>query len=307
MELRQLKYFSAVAQQLSFTNAASMLFVSQSAISQQISALESELGIQLLTRDKHAVSLTQAGKEFYQNLQHILASLDDAVESAQATDRARHYAARMTIGVQESITLTDSMAPMIRALRATQAEFPFLIVDALRVEFDQVEPILLSGRADAVVALDPVGKKSPFSRQIQRRVMFREKLLLSIDRQRLAADYGDAPPDAHALLARYPLNLVSGDGGLIQQVFDIYRQYDLLPKISYFNNALESILRARLGYGMCLTPETLVSDPVNQEFLAFIPLEAESAYVSRNLLWRGGNIPAPLQFLLDRLWPETAH
>ena len=61
MELRQLKYFSAVAKQLSFTKAAATLFVSQSAISQQISALESELGIQLLVRDKHAVSLTQAG------------------------------------------------------------------------------------------------------------------------------------------------------------------------------------------------------------------------------------------------------
>ena len=40
-------------------------------------------------------------------------------------------------------------------------------------------------------------------------------------------------------------------------------------------------MRARLGYGMCLTPETLSHDRLNQEFLMFIPLETESAYVSR--------------------------
>ncbi len=306
MELRQLKYFSAVAKQLSFTKAAATLFVSQSAISQQISALESELGIQLLVRDKHAVSLTQAGAEFYANLQGILATLDDAVESAQVTDRARHYAARMTLGIQDQIDVSRSLSPLVLALQQTQEQFPFLIVDILRVPFDQVEPVLTSGRADAVVSLDPAGIKAPFSKVIFRRALFREKLMLSVSRQLLRAGYPDGAPDVRTLLQRHVLNTTDTDAGLIQQIFAIYRHHGLLPNIRYFDNPLETMLRARLGFGLSLTPETLMHESGNDDFMAYFDLDTEAAYVTRNLLWREDHISAPLEYLLGRLWPDGA-
>ena len=61
MELRQLKYFEAVARTLSFTEAARRLFVSQSTLSQQIKVLEDEIGSLLFERDTHGVRLTEAG------------------------------------------------------------------------------------------------------------------------------------------------------------------------------------------------------------------------------------------------------
>lgn len=305
MELRQLKYFSAVAEQLSFTNAAAKLFVSQSAVSQQISALEAELGVQLLMRDKHAVSLTQAGAEFYQNLQSILSSLDGAVEAAQVTDRARHYAARMTIGIQVSINISQSLTPLLRALEATQDEFPFLIIDVVQVPFDQVEPVLLSGQADAVISLNPAGKKAPFSKGIRFQTLFEEYLMLSIAKRRLAADYGGSQPEVRELLTRYPLNVVNGDSGLIEQIFMIYRHYGLLPKLNYYTNDLQPMLRTRLGHGMSLTPATLMHDADNDEFLEFFDLDTDNARVTRNLLWHADNVSAPLAFLLGQLFSEA--
>ena len=306
MELRQLKYFSAVAKQLSFTKAATTLFVSQSAISQQISALESELGIQLLVRDKHAVSLTQAGAELYENLQGILGSLDDAVESAQITDRARHYAARMTLGIQDQIEVSGSLSPLVRALQETQDQFPFLIVDILRIPFDQVEPSLTSGRADAVVSLDPAGIKAPFSKVIFRRALFREKLMLSVSKKLLRDQFPDGRPDVRTLLQRYTLNTADYDAGLVQQIFAIYRHHDLLPNIRYFDNPMESMLRARLGFGLSLTPETLLHESGNDEFMEYFDLDTDAACVTRNLLWREDHVSDPLRFLLGRLWPDGA-
>ena len=64
MEIRQLKYFAAVADTLNFSRAAETLFISQSALSKQIADLERELGMVLLQRDKRSVRLTPAGKVF---------------------------------------------------------------------------------------------------------------------------------------------------------------------------------------------------------------------------------------------------
>lgn len=65
--LKQIKYFLAVVDCNSFTEAAEQCFISQSAISQQISALEEDLGVQLIKREKRKISLTAAGEYLYQN------------------------------------------------------------------------------------------------------------------------------------------------------------------------------------------------------------------------------------------------
>ena len=62
MELRHLRYFTTLAETLSFTQAAESLFVSQSTLSQQIAALEQELGIKLFERTKRSVVLSDAGR-----------------------------------------------------------------------------------------------------------------------------------------------------------------------------------------------------------------------------------------------------
>lgn len=70
--LRQIKYFLAVVECNSFTEAAERCFISQSAISQQISALEEELGVSLLKREKRKFTLTAAGEYLYHNGQSLL-------------------------------------------------------------------------------------------------------------------------------------------------------------------------------------------------------------------------------------------
>ncbi len=87
MELKQLKYFAGVAEALHFSNAAKKLYVSQSALSQQIQLLENELGVDLFKRRERVrlrkVELTEAGTVFLIEAKQILLMCDKAVETAR--------------------------------------------------------------------------------------------------------------------------------------------------------------------------------------------------------------------------------
>ena len=74
--IKQMKYFQAVARHQNFTKAAEECYISQSAISQQIQALEKELGIQLIQRKKRKISLTAAGEYFYKKSLVIVSDFD---------------------------------------------------------------------------------------------------------------------------------------------------------------------------------------------------------------------------------------
>lgn len=100
MLLKQIQYFHAIVEKKSFTEAAEACFISQSAISQQMKALEHELGIQLLIRHNRTFTLTPAGEYFYKETLPIIKSLDHAIEKTRHI--AHHEEAILNVGCLNS-------------------------------------------------------------------------------------------------------------------------------------------------------------------------------------------------------------
>lgn len=97
MTLQQILYFQRVARSGSFTKAARACFVSQTAISRQISALEEELHVTLLERDTAHVKLTLAGEYFFQQVNELTARLEEVVTRTQTI--AQEQQTRLTLGI----------------------------------------------------------------------------------------------------------------------------------------------------------------------------------------------------------------
>lgn len=89
IELRHLRYFVAVAEELHFGRAAARLNISQPPLSQQIQALEQQIGARLLARTNRSVLLTEAGKQFLVDSRQILSMVDDAAARAERLHQAK--------------------------------------------------------------------------------------------------------------------------------------------------------------------------------------------------------------------------
>src|SRR5580700_11058831 len=97
MELRHLRYFVAVAEELSYTRAAQRLNTAQPSLSQQIKHLETEVGVALLDRNKRHVALTAGGKVFLADAKEILARVERAAQRAARAQQGK--STELIIGV----------------------------------------------------------------------------------------------------------------------------------------------------------------------------------------------------------------
>ena len=87
MELRHLRYFMAVAEELNFTKAAAKLHLAQPSLTRQIHNLEEEIGVRLLNRTKSQVALTEEGRSFLVDARRILALATESVLAVQRLSR----------------------------------------------------------------------------------------------------------------------------------------------------------------------------------------------------------------------------
>jgi DNA-binding transcriptional LysR family regulator len=115
MELRHLRYFVAVAEELSFTRAAARLHIGQPPLSQQIQALEHEIGARLFERNKRRVLLTEAGRLFLADARRMLALSEQAKETARRAHLGE--AGELRVGFTFSTPFTPLFAKVVRRYR----------------------------------------------------------------------------------------------------------------------------------------------------------------------------------------------
>jgi DNA-binding transcriptional LysR family regulator len=150
IDFRQFRYFIAVAEELHFGRAAERLYIAQSGLSQQILKLERSAGVQLLSRDRRGVELTDAGRVFLNHARQAVELADRAMTSPRLAERGKRGSLRVG-------TTILGMPPMAgRLLQAFEDRFPDVEVD--------LRPRLISELIDGIstYALDVAVVVSPF-------------------------------------------------------------------------------------------------------------------------------------------------
>lgn len=112
LDLRRLRYFVTVADELHFGRAALRLRIAQPPLTRHISALEKELGLRLFERSTRAVRLTPDGALFLEQARHVLHAVGEA--EASAREMAQGLAGRIVIGYASSIPMSDAFAQIVR-------------------------------------------------------------------------------------------------------------------------------------------------------------------------------------------------
>ncbi len=154
IEIRHLKYFVVVARELHFTTAAKLLHIAQPALSQNIRQIEEELGVQLLERDSHRVTLTDAGVVFHRDAMLILESVSKACMSAKRT--AQGVSGQFRLGCTTS-TLFSGLAPVIRKFRRSHLDIHLELYE--RTDDDLVK-MLKAGELDMICTDNEVTNSS---------------------------------------------------------------------------------------------------------------------------------------------------
>jgi len=167
MELRQLRYLLAVAEEGNFTRAAANVFVSQSALSQQIQALETEVGAVLLNRSKRGVHLTAAGEILAQHALRVMHELEQAEVAMQELEGLQR--GELRVGVVQ--TVNTYLIPGIVAAYA--AEYPGVKLWIEELSSDEIEAGLAAGELQVGIGFAP-----PTNPQLDAEIVLQERLAL---------------------------------------------------------------------------------------------------------------------------------
>lgn len=149
-ELRQLRYFVAVADETSFTRAAAGLHIAQQSLSQQITVLERGLGTRLFDRDPRGTRLTAVGKLFLPEARAVLARADEALTTLRRAQRGEIGSVRLAF----LTTTANYLLPPI--LRAVRERYPDLDVTTAEASIAELVDGLRDGRFDLAFTRPPL-------------------------------------------------------------------------------------------------------------------------------------------------------
>ncbi|HZG27006.1 MAG TPA: LysR family transcriptional regulator [Ensifer sp.] len=246
MELRQLRYFVAVARERNITKAAQQLNMAQPPLSRQIQMLEDELGVPLLLRSSRPVKLTEAGRVFYEQALQILGRIDQMKAATRRVGLNQNKI--VSIGFVAS-TLYGGLPSLVRKLRQHAPALDIQLLDMASVE--QIAA-LKEGRID--VGFGRVQHSDPGIVGI---VLREERLALAIARGSALAE-ASAPLPVRALngqkLIVYPKK---PRPGYADQVLNLLHSHDVYPESVHEVGDIQTALGlVAAEAGLCIVPSS---------------------------------------------------
>src|SRR5689334_3294737 len=292
MDIRQMRYFRAVAEELHFRRAAERLHLSQPSLSEQIRLLEEELGVKLFERSKRRVCLTEAGETLLVKTRQLL----DGVE--QAIDETRQVAAGTAGRLSINFVSTALIGELPRALRAFISQVPH--IDIRLTEIDPEEQIQNILKGDADIGFIHGIVKHP---QLESMVVHSDTLMLALPREvakkgaihlRSVAEFTTILPSAFSTY------------GFSAHVEEAYRLAGVTPrKVMHIKLLIVGLYLVAAGFGVCVVPACFKS--VQVRGVVYRPLAIQPPPAELRAVWRRDSESKLLRRFLQVLRSRAAN
>jgi DNA-binding transcriptional LysR family regulator len=280
IDLRQLRYFVAVAEELHFGRAAARLGLAQPPLTQQIQRLESLLGHRLLARDSRKSALTEAGAVLLEESRQVLERFDRALEAARRAGRGE--TGHLTVGTPPSVMLTV----LPRIIRRYRARYPDVNFTLREMSTTAIGESIASGAIDLGFL-----REAPPAESLARELVLREPVLAVLpSAHRLARQ----PRLALRALAPEPFVLFPRRLGeaFYDQFIGFCRDAGFLPHVIQEGTQWQSIVAmVEAGIGVSLVPACVRR--IRWPGVIYRPLTRLSTSVS--LCWKKGSPTPPMQ------------
>ncbi len=288
MDIKSIRYFISAAENLSFTKTALEQNVTQTAISLSISKMENELGFQLFTRKKRTVQLTEAGRDFYNHMIHVVKSYEDAVDHSRNT--ATGKIGEIRIAVPDYI-MGMSLIP---ALSSFQKSYPQLRIRARMMAPHSIVSALDARDIDAALGFPQEFEHIP---NLQHRIIRTDKLVLALSPTHSLACNDD--PDLHELNAQTFTVVHPQKAPMVDRyMYRIWEQAGLQPqKVIHADSLEDALLDVALGNAVILITEQAL--PFCKPTLMYKrPKALENLNIEVALAWRDQENP----ILVGMIW-----
>ena len=273
IELRHLRYFIAVAEELHFGHAAARLNISQPPLSQQIQILEQQIGARLFARTNRSVSLTEAGRQFLADSRQILTQVDDA--AARAARLHQGETGELRIGFTSSATFIKAVSDTLSTFRR---RYPDVHIQTREPNTrEQIVPL-----NEGALDLGLMRNTQLPETLIWERVL-REPLLAMVPRDHPLASQ---PRVSLRELAREPFVFFDPHvgTGLYDDILGLLRRYDLTPTIAQeVGEAMTIIGLVAAGLGVSILPASFRRVQLSE--MCWLPIEEQDAVSEMWLVW----------------------
>lgn len=253
VELRQLRYFVAVADTLNFSRASESLYVSQSALSKQIADLEQELGVVLFQRDKRTVELSPAGKILLGEAKSILLRSEKIAPLLRQKDLQSRQEQNVYIGIEprtnESPMIHRVLAEAVYQQRKKQ---PGLRALFWNQEYLEMKKALIDGELDLGIFLHT---EKTVDHNLESCVLFEDEMVLAF---RSDEEYEDTEEGALRVLEERGVQLIEKEFRGMSQIVRILDVIGSAPRIRFTESSTDMTLSMESGESSAIIPSVMV-------------------------------------------------
>ena len=290
VEIRHLRYFLAIAEELNFTRAAEKLGIAQPPLSQQIKQLEQELGVQLIERDTRPVRLTEAGKFFREQAQAIVSRLDELVTKTQKMGRGETG----TLAIAFVSSATFEVLPVV--LREFQKRYPNVQLDLFEMNTTEQKVALLERRINLGFVRPDLADEI-----IETEKIIEEPIVLAVP---AGHKYTEQKSISLAKLSADPLicfrRLPEPSFGSF--IVSVCREHGFEPNVVQQAGELQTALSLVAGgMGLALLPNSIRK--IEREGVVYIPLTEPVPKTTLSVAYRKDDTSPTLKAFLDILRP----